>query len=147
MEGIGGGGLAAIPPSGSRDGLAVMATALWRDDLSHREPQELGPEKLPRHPLSSQSGHMDGRVYAALIDSIAGSPDPPEVVVYQGQVLDSSYVLNACEAAGVVPVLLDYIGDDPLVHQVRHGRTGVKTAVERDHPQDGITRDRFQNST
>ena len=51
MEGIGGRGLVAIPPSGSRDGLAVMATALWRDDLSHREHQELDTLDTAHLPL------------------------------------------------------------------------------------------------
>ena len=69
---------------------------------------------LAAHPLSAYSGKMDRRTFEALIDSISESPDPPEVVVYQGQVLDSSWVLKACAAAGVTPKVVEYTGDDPI---------------------------------
>ena len=71
------------------------------------------------HRLAELSGPMDRRAFATLVDTIDASPTPPQIVVYQGQVLDGVHTLKACEAAGVTPVVVEYIGKSPEEFLIR----------------------------
>jgi hypothetical protein len=66
------------------------------------------------HPLALTYPPMSAEEMEALVADITARGLRHPIIRYEGKILDGRNRYQACQLAGVVPVFVDYTGDDPL---------------------------------